>query len=376
LATYYISTARGSDSNTSVQAQSPSTPWRTIGKALGTISASGNVAAGDVVSIEPGVYRELIKLSAAGSAGNVITVQGDVDGSAFRAGGYATPATGEVQITAYTTDDKTQPTNTVATIQANGKAYYSLSKLVVIGSRFGTACLDAGTSGSVGWTIRDCAFVAGISLAVLFKSTVDTALNLTVDRCYFASYLSNIEIDAVVSATAEYNLNVAVSNCLMLNGQNWAVYLINTNAAASNKMAYGVTVQGCTVLGDRGFSAYNFVSAITSTNAAMTVKNCNMWCYTLFNAGVSGMLVEDYNVYMSLKNFATGNNVSAGAHSIGQPSGGSQNYAPLFHFGQEAIWGGTPRPLGMPCAGSPYLNFGDGTAPAYDITGRNRPEGS
>lgn len=79
-------------------------------------------------------------------------------------------------------------------------------------------------------------------------------------------------------------------------------------------------------------------------------------------ANVSGQITEDYNLIVAVTPRTL---VTAGTHSISDGS-----YAPLFHFGQERIWGMVPRPFGEPMAGSPLLGFGnDGSQSATDIRG-------
>src|SRR5947208_2580033 len=58
-ATYYVATA-GSDSNTCVQAQSPSTPKQTINAALNCLGTAAGAGAGHTVQVAPGTYTETI----------------------------------------------------------------------------------------------------------------------------------------------------------------------------------------------------------------------------------------------------------------------------------------------------------------------------
>ena len=58
-ATYYVATT-GSDSNTCVQAQSPSTPKQTINAALNCLGTAAGAGAGHTVQVAPGTYAETI----------------------------------------------------------------------------------------------------------------------------------------------------------------------------------------------------------------------------------------------------------------------------------------------------------------------------
>jgi hypothetical protein len=63
-ATYYVA-QDGNNSNPGTEAL----PWLTIGKAANTL------AAGDIVYVKQGTYREEVFIDASGSAGNLITFQ-------------------------------------------------------------------------------------------------------------------------------------------------------------------------------------------------------------------------------------------------------------------------------------------------------------
>ena len=55
-ATYYVNATTGSDSRNKIQAQSPLTPWQTIGRAL----ANGAATSGDTVLVATGTYAEAV----------------------------------------------------------------------------------------------------------------------------------------------------------------------------------------------------------------------------------------------------------------------------------------------------------------------------
>src|SRR5207244_12453501 len=58
-ATYYVATT-GSDSNTCVQVQSPSTPKQTINAALNCLGTAAGAGAGHTVQVASGTYAETI----------------------------------------------------------------------------------------------------------------------------------------------------------------------------------------------------------------------------------------------------------------------------------------------------------------------------
>jgi len=76
--TYYVDVATGDDSRTPVEAQSPATPWKTIGK--GVFHAEG----GDTVKVDPGAYRESVESKRDGFSTNApIVLMSTVPGGAI-----------------------------------------------------------------------------------------------------------------------------------------------------------------------------------------------------------------------------------------------------------------------------------------------------
>lgn len=74
--TFYVDAAIGNDSNTDIQAQSPTMPWKTLRTALIT------VVAGDTVIVQPGVYPERVESKRDGTATNPITIKAAIQGTA------------------------------------------------------------------------------------------------------------------------------------------------------------------------------------------------------------------------------------------------------------------------------------------------------
>jgi hypothetical protein len=154
-----------------------------------------------------------------------------------------------------------------------------------------------------------------------------------------------------------------------------SVAIASTGTPTSGKMPYGMTVQGCTLWGSNGIRCYAGVTGVTMTSGVpITSKNNIILGVYAYFTGNGPFVTEDYNM-VTCTTFSFNSYVTAGAHTKGSP-GGTQSFAPKMHYGQEQSWGGMIRPFLSPTAGSPYLNVGDGTTTSYDLTGRNRPEGS
>src|SRR5262245_37538950 len=72
--TYFVDATTGSDLRTPFEAQDPSTPWKTIRRALGA------ALSGDTVKVNPGTYAEGIESRVDGAAGAPIVLQSTVVG--------------------------------------------------------------------------------------------------------------------------------------------------------------------------------------------------------------------------------------------------------------------------------------------------------
>src|SRR5689334_15846214 len=105
MTTYYVRVT-GSNSNNGLSA----------GAAFLTLAKAATVvAAGDLVHVGAGTYRETISLSTSGTAGNAIQWVADYDG-------LYTGDAGDVVHTSFTTNDTTASSSS-APLNLNGKGY-------------------------------------------------------------------------------------------------------------------------------------------------------------------------------------------------------------------------------------------------------------
>lgn len=350
--TYYIRKI-GSDSNNGTSA---ATAWLTIGKALG---ASG-ISSGDTVYIGAGVYREVVSVAMTSAVAET-KVYGDVDGS-------KTGDAGEVQWTAYVTNDTTAPSATTL-LDANGRDFLTFQDLVLIGGSTTIATLTTSVSTDIKFT--RCLFIPGarsIDTSISYTSAANVAANITIDSCTFIGNDTSSPLFLTLTrpATADFNYNIIVKNCLFIGS---SILIINVSSTGANTFnGGGVDVRNCTVFG--GSAIVRTSTANTSTSIPCTVYNC--YLYGL-NTGVSantlGQIVEDYNIFAC---DTARLNVAIGTHSI---SNGS--YAPLFFTGHEYYSvGSNLMPFGMPKPTSPLLGFGNQAAsPSTDILQAARPSG-
>lgn len=356
MTTWYVDPVNGNDSTGS---GTLGAPYKTIAKLIGgatpvagtggdTIYVRGNCSAREAFSITltPTVETKIIA---------------DVDGSAF--GGNAGP----VIWTAYTTNDTSAPSS--SSLMSLGGSNFTFQNFLFVGG--GATLINGTTPTAQNIKFTDCAFLvhqyANQACVSVTNSTGTTALNWTFDRCsFFLGNASGQLVFTLVTVTsADYDANVLIENCLLIGTA--AVPQIKVSGSGANSFkGGGVKVRNCFIISPS-------VALNTSTSSLSTSIPCTINNSVIIGNGAelvantSGQITEDYNLFLAV----TGrSNVSVGTHSI------SSNYAPLFHFGQERIWGGILRKFSEPMAASPLLAFGnDGNQTSYDLSNGPRPAG-
>lgn len=357
MATYYIRVT-GNDANAGTSAGAS---WRTIAKALG---ASG-IASGDTLWIGAGIYRELVTISMTSPTVETI-ISGDVTG-------INTGDSGEVQWTTYLTNDITFP-STSSLLTLNARDFLTFSDILFIGGD--ADIINANSANSTDITLQRCGFISGGNLsgstnsAINFLARSGNPSNLIIDSCIFLKSAKNT-ISAVLtkSASAEYDSNIIIKNCLFIGGTGYCIVVTASGASAFS--GGGVKALNCTQIGSGIFMQINAAS-ISSTNFPCSVYNCYLYNANVaaLQANTLGQLIENYNIINS--GATTRVNVSIGNNSISDGS-----YAPLFNTGHEYYSvGANLKPFGMPKSGSPLLGFGNqASSPTVDILNASRPSG-
>jgi hypothetical protein len=343
--TVYFVRKTGDDDNAGT---SPATAWATIGKALG----AAGIASGDTVYIGAGVYRECVTVEMT-SATAETRVIGDVDGA-------QTGDAGEVVWTIYTTNDTTAPGTTLA-LDLNGRDYLTFKTITFMG------CISAYTTTSQYITVRKCLIVGvdNVDEGIAWQGGTDEVAHWLVSQCVFVQpWLGTCLyiINNAITGAADLDLDFVVENCLFLLSNGAHGITQQTADATYNKG--GVKVYGTTFWGG---STQIFSSGKMSSTYPLLVYNCMLLGSTKAVSGTNmGYATGDYNY--ATDNYFLGND---GGHSITYTA-----YAMLLQFGQEFLYGLTPRPLMSPMANSPFLGFGNGAGvSATDFLGKARPAG-
>lgn len=354
---YYVSTT-GNDSTG--DGLSPSTAWRTIGKAIGASPAITLSGTGDTLNIAVGVYLEAVALALSPTSGGRLTIIGDTTGAIFGT------APGLVDWRAWT-DNYTAGNSTPGIcLSASSKNYVTLRNLKLIGGTTGGGgdCIQMVTC--TNWTIQDCNLIGHYAAGncIYASATAGVSLGLTIDRVNFKTLCPGSAAGLwllVPKAGADWSLGVAITNCYF-GGAGEGVDS-RVSGGSGSFIAGGVAIQNCTF--DSLVRAVNaFVGSTVIPASPMTVNGCLVSGGAGLSASAVGQVVEDGNILACVSPRA---NVAIGTNSL-------TDAVPAIDFGDSRLTGTTPRPYGEPSVGSPFLNWGNyGTTPAVDFFNQTRP---
>lgn len=331
----------------------------TVAQALVSTNATA-ILGGDTIYIGPGRYGETVATSL--TPASEMIIQGDTDGS------HTGDAPGKVEITGYTTNDKTAPSGTTL-INLGSNDFYTFKNIVFAGGSAGSM-VTAAASTATNIKFTDCYFFQyfpGSKSIISVTAGFATPLVWTFTRCgFWGSGATVIIVTQTTGVGADYDLQFKMFDCWIISA---AGGIQLTASGASAQKGNGIKLYNCFI--------YAAGTAINTNNAnnGNTIPNLVYNCLisapantALLANAAGGLITEDYNI-LSASTART--SVSAGANSIADGS-----YNPQFHLGQERLWGGTLRPFLEPITGSPHLAFGnDGSQDATDLLNRPRPAG-
>lgn len=348
MATYYVRTT-GSDA---AAGTSPATAWLTIGKALG----AAGISSGDTVYIGAGTYREIVTVAMT-SATAETKVVGDVTGA-------NTGDAGEVIWTAHVTDDVTAPVSAYPLV-LSGRDYLTFENLIFYQGT--TGCVNGTTTTSTNCKFYRCSFLGyTYTTGLSMTCAADTALALIVDACEFwmggSGGTSGLNITLATSASADYDSDCVIKNCLFVTGN---IAITVTSSGAASFKGGGVDVFNCYIIAN---TCCRTATANISTTYPVNVYNCLLAGSIGLSANTSGHIIEDYNIFTC---GGPRTNVSSGTNSK------ATLYAPGWTGIRPMTQGLVPcRPFAEPCLNSKMLGFGaQAGGPTVDITGATRPSG-
>lgn len=209
--------------------------WLTIGHAVIT------VAAGDIVYIAPGTYRETVALATAGNSGAYITWWGDKEAQFF-----LDMKPGYVRITGCDTNEISQKAGYVWT--CNAKTYQKIYNLVIDGTK--SAGSYDGLVTAANCYVYDCVVsgsrygVSGGNASEYIYRTIASGGSGAFNSCYtLFNCTSNGGVYGFVTCTYLYNCTA--------NG--------GTNGFQTTAYCYNCTANGCNY-GFQGATTYNCVA--------------------------------------------------------------------------------------------------------------------
>ena len=244
MATYYLS-PHGNDADNGLgpdPTHATNKPWLTFGKALG----AAGIASGDTVYICPGVYRETVTLAMTSATAETFVIGDTGNAQGFKDGSGGHVAGGVVRLTAYTTNDKTAPA-AATLLSLNSRDFLTFRNLHLSGGDAAPSTVNSTTATDIKFT--NCIFVSPRSAAILctLGISANVAANWTFDSCVLiGGAASSISVTMPTSASADYDVNVQVKNCLLLFGTN--TILAGASGALSFKGG-GIDVYNSTFVG-------------------------------------------------------------------------------------------------------------------------------
>ena len=302
MTTYYVDGTNGNDSynGTAATFTSGSTgPKKTLSGAEAI-----PVAAGDVVYVRSGTYRETLTCGVSGTAGNPITYQGDYTGAIWAGGGV-------VRVTG---SDNDQTATRASCITSSGRSFRTFKSFAFdTTSGVLVRIINSGAASFSDWTVQNCTFQTGTNIALQFNqgAAAQTVSNITVQGCAFLGGRSDA-ISFVQAATETDALSLLVQNCLFLG---------NGGSGVNSYQAGGLIIKNSTFVGSQN----NAITLTSAGTAKGVVNNCIFYaCAIIASAALrcntAGCLTEDYNVFYG--NATDRSNVAVGANS--------KTYPPLF----------------------------------------------
>jgi len=350
--TLYMIRATGNDGHAGT---APGTAWLTVDHAANT------VAAGDIVWICGGTYRETVTIDPSGTLGSEIEWYGDVDGA-------ITGDAGLVVITAL--DANSGGTGTGSILDLNGKKWNEFYNLIFTGSGTGSGDdIVAGVTGNNNYEgiLFDTCFFDDVSdsgnYSLVINYNIPDAITGNKPKCVNCVFNGLVEIAYLAMAAGDVACGWGFENCFFLR------VVTFDGPAASTDGITGYELINCTGL------AETLVIASDQWNTGDTgeIRNC-----CIAGAGVLQSIVADGGTWTTSDSQHKTEIAYTGSTAL------SLN---LLGFMVEPIlrkvFGTTPygalEPIWDHNGGgfkSPAIDAGNATyAPATDLYGNPRPMG-
>lgn len=336
MATYYIDPTNGNDADDGLS-------WA---NAFLTLNGAEDepVAAGDLVWVGPGVYRELLTVDISGAGGSEIVYVGDVTGE------HTDGVGGIVRVTG-SDNDQTSARNNI--VVANDKDYR-----IFRGFWFDMATQEAtdATGGCHHWTVEDCAFSCNATHVIYCDGAGQSDWNIL--RCVFLSGVVDRYDILFQDDAGAANAGHLVQNCVHI-GFGRAIGSIEVGGLTVRNTFFRAKQYGVRI-----------ATALPGGYTVVTVENCILANCTVALRSVNlGELVENFNTLF--QNTTARTNVAVGGNSETYPP---LILPPLLHSGASQVSGFQfPWWFGELSEWSPVRAITGNNEPSVDLYGIARP---
>jgi hypothetical protein len=253
------------------------------------------VAAGDIVYVAPGIYREQLTCDVSGTSGNPITYVGDVTGQNTDGIGGLVVISGS---------DNDQTVTRAKGITSSAKNYRTFGNLVV----WMTSGANIDVGGGTDWIIKDCDFQVYSSAGVY--NFGDSLRRLTVERCRFRILSGAAGVNVSLITTPAASMDIMIRNCYFDGGSDGT-----NNTGVFNSGCRDISIRNCVFDGcGRAING----SANPSSGTSGTVYNCILMGAQggIYQPGGSGF-TENFNTFW--QNGTARTNCATGANSVAYP---------------------------------------------------------
>jgi hypothetical protein len=279
MATYYVGPG-GSDSNNGL----------TYATRKLTLNGAEDipVAAGDIVYVAPGTYREELVCDVSGSSGSPITYIGDVTGA------YTDGVGGRGRLTGFNSDASATATRPNV-LDPSTRSYRTFRGFAIDGSSGNTIrAVDADYL-----ILEDCVIQGGGQTSFSEGVQLNSSAGVIIRRCKFKLTYGNGSA-LRVTGTSNEDVSTLIENCIFE----------GADGAYSQQGCIGVTMRHCTLNGGR----YGIETG-TGEAGMLTVEYCIITGFERgFTSGTAGYIVENYNSVFGCQTART--NTSTGANSV------------------------------------------------------------
>lgn len=249
------------------------------------------VAAGDLVYVAPGTYRETLTLDVSGSGGSPIEYRADYTGANTDGVG------GIVRITGSDNDTTATRANCITcTTQRNYRTFTGFLMSLTTGPNISGGTNIAGTN----WIINKCSFYYGVTAAISITGANQSTWSIT--NCYFSTAKGVAGIIFSHSSVVD-NSGHTVENCIADIGY-------DGNGVQDVRVG-GIVIRNC-LFRNGGVGVY--VQTALNVGQTMTVNNCVLTgMFYALRATTTAEFSEDYNAIFGVNTART--NVNTGANS-------------------------------------------------------------